>query len=868
MSLDTRELEQQFFPFVKKPDRYTGGELYLPPLPESPEIRAALAFPDLYELGMSYLGLRLLLHRALQVEGVACERVFMPWFDAEARLRALNLPLFTLETRTPLRELDLLGINLQYELHATNVLALLDLGGIPLRAEHRSESDPVVLGGGPLALHGEPFAPFFDALALGDGEDLFPEILHVLKEQKRRGASRRTTVRALGDIPGVYLPGYYQPQYGPDGRFRGMKRLDPGLPEVVSARVTPRLLPEHYPAKPLVPSVEATHNRLILEIARGCSRGCRFCGPGMTNRPVRERPVADIVAEAAAGLEATGYSEISLLSLSIADYSCLETLLDALRPILEARQVSLSFPSLRPDRFTPQMADRAAAGSRTGLTLAPEAASERLRAIINKETTDQDLLRAVRLAYERRWKSVKLYFMAGLPGETDDDLYAMVDLVREVVMTGKGLGGRHVTVSVSPFTPKPHTPFEREGQAPPEGLRRRLGILTSRFGRWHAVKLELRDLDVSRMEAAIARGDRRTAEAIEASFRAGGRFDAWTDGFSMTRWEQAFRQAGLDPEAGSRRIPEDEPTPWDHLQPGVTEEFLQSEREAAAAAEFTSDCRRDVCHMCGLHQRSDLPCPEIPRLEPYIPAEAAASPPPGEFRRYRLTYRRREAARYVSHLDAVGVLERALRRLGLPLEFTQGMKPHPWLIASPPLPVGMTSRAEYLDFGLAGDWTPDRMANFREGLPPGFEAVDVAPLSGKGLSLGSLNVFLYRAEPAAARPAEQIEELQQAVEEFLASESVLLLRTGPQKAQPLEARGAVWRLEAQVGGALWIGLKTSGGPTPKAVEILGWLTRESADEIISGWRLERVEMGWDLEGRRLSPSEPVNRETLTTGEST
>jgi len=862
MILDQRTLEQSFLPYVSKPGRYTGAEQHLPSLPETPILRVALAFPDLYELGMSYLGLRILLHRAAQIEGVACERVFMPWFDAEKRLRSANLPLFTLETHTPLKELDLIGFNLQYELHATNILAMLDLAGIPLRAADRGEDDPIIIGGGPLAFHPEPFVPFFDGIAVGDGEDVWPEILEILKSEKSRGSLRRQRIRALGDIAGIYLPFYYQPQYCKSGEYLGLRCTEPGLPEVIQARITPQLLPDHYPPRPIIPMLEATHSRLVLEIARGCSRGCRFCGSGFTQRPVRERPIADLLKEAEAGLDATGFSQVSLLSLSSADYSRLDELLAALEPILEGHQASLSFPSLRPDRFTARLADRAAAGTRTGLTLAPEAATPRLRATINKETSDENLLNAARLAFERHWKSLKLYFMIGLPTETDEDIFALIDLVKRVVRLGKEFGGRNLNVSVSPFSPKPHTPFEREGQFPIADLRQRIGLLKSSLQKYYSVKLEIRDLDVARVETAIARGDRRIADAIEASYRAGGLFDAWSDGFSGLRWDEAFRQAGLDLTALTGPISAEAHLPWAHIQPGVSAEFLESEQAAAAKAEFTADCRAPEakCNLCGLHLHPNLPCPEIPKLAEVEPPPKAAVPESETFSCYRLVYRRTAPSRYVSHLDALDALERALRRLKVRIEYTEGMKPHPRLVASPPLPLGMTSQAEYLDFGIAANWTPELTAHLREVLPPGFEVIEVLPIPKTGSSLGSLNVFLYRAAPLGDTAAA---DYSTAIQNLTSAPTIPLLRTGPQKARAFDAKPCLWKLELAAEDAILIGLKSLGNVMARVADILGLLTDQPADEWMAHWLVERLGLWWEMEGIRYSPSETLGRGGVT-----
>jgi len=856
MSLDRRQLENSFLPFVAKPGRYAGGEQNLPPLPENPELRVALAFPDLYELGMSYLGLRILLHRASQIKGVACERVFMPWFDAEKRLRDLRLPLFTLETRTPMREFDLIGFNLQYELHATNILAMLELAGIPIRAERRTEGDPIIIAGGPLSFHPEPFAPFFDAIAVGDGEDLFPDVLLCLKSAKKSGLERQKRIRALGEIPGIYLPGCYTPQYHQEGHYLGLKRMDDSLPPVIGARITPRLLPEHYPTQPIVPLIETTHNRLVLEMARGCSRGCRFCGPGMVHRPVRERPIADLLKEAEQGLDDTGFSQVSLLSLSTADYSRLEDLLDALAPLLNQRQASLSFPSLRPDRFTPQIADRAAAGTRTGLTLAPEAATPRLRSVINKEASDEDLLNAVRLAFERQWKSIKLYFMIGLPTETDEDIYALVDLVLRAVRLGKEFGGRNLNVSISPFSPKPHTPFERNGQFAKSDLARRIGILKSRLQRFHSVRLEFRDLDVARIETAIARGDRRTADAIEKSFQAGGLFDAWTDGFSIRRWEEAYRTAGLNLPDYAEAIPEERELPWRHIEPGVSADFLAEEAQAAQRGEYTPDCRSaNRCHLCGLQAHPELPCPEIASLEHFKLAVIVTGKPTTEYQRHRLIYRRTSASRYLSHLDVLDALERALRRLCVPVEFTQGMKPHPRLIASPPLPLGMTSRSEYLDFGLGAAGSEELAIKLGKFLPPGFETSRILPVVPGGPSLGALNSFLYRAElPASAAGVDHAP----AIQKILESAAIPILRSGPERARAFDARPAIWRLEQEAPGVILLGLKSQGSAMPRVSDILGLLMPDAGEENALTLQIERLGMWWEIDGERRSPNDITN----------
>ncbi|TKJ37609.1 B12-binding domain-containing radical SAM protein [candidate division LCP-89 bacterium B3_LCP] len=860
MTLSFKRLKREFLPFVEKPGRYIGGEIGLPILEDSPDLRVALAFPDTYELGMSYTGLRILYHSANQLPGVACERVFIPWFDAALRLKAKDIPLFTLETRTPLRQLDLIGINLQYELHTTNILGLLDLSGIPLRATQRTEEDPIILGGGPIACYPESLAPFFDAIAIGDGDDVFREIIEALKREKKRGANRQNRIRALGDIPGVYLPGYYEPQYSKGGEYKGLRSLDSELPNRICTRITQDLIPEYYPQNPIVPLIDITHNRLIVEIARGCTRGCRFCGTGMTKRPVRERTVSKIFKEVERGLKATGYSEVSLLSLSTADYSHLGQLLDTLQPLLDTRRVALSFPSLRPDMFTPQMADRAASESRTGLTFAPEAATERLRKVINKETSDEALLKAAHIASERGWKLLKLYFMIGLPTETDEDIFSMVDLIRESEGIVRSHGGHKINVSISPFSPKPHTPFEREGQLPSEEIRRRLSILKTGLRRNRLVKLEFRSPNVSLMETVIARGDRRAADAIQVRYEGGGLFDAWTDGFSFTGWNKAFAEAGLDPSEIASVIQPDSPLPWDHIDVGITSDFRQSEMSAASVPEFTPDCRQDGCNFCGLQEFENVPCPDVQRIPLEIPQNAIQVKQTEEFHRYRLSFCRDDSVRYLSHLDIIGILKRALNRLEEPLEYTQGYKPHLKTTSSPPLPLGMTSRLEYLDFGLGATWNTQLSERFQRAFPAGMRIVSVEIIPPGSNNIGALNVFLYEAKPddGIVTP-----EFERSLTDLIANDEIIIERTGKRGTRSFDARPGIWRLEVKDHSIL-IGIKNTTGPTVRVDEILKYIATHGESktpalhqEIAAFWEVERIGMWWESDGRHVSPSEQL-----------
>lgn len=858
MTISSDFLERKFLPFVEKPNRYVGLETGLPILPERPVLRVALGFPDLYDLGMSYLGLRILLHLATKIPGISCERVFMPWFDAAQRLRALNLPLFTLETKTPLNELDLIGFNLQYELHATNVLAMLDLGRIPLYAEERSESDPIVLGGGPHTAQPEAFAPFFDALAIGDGEEIFPEILTILKSEKQKGSLRQKRIRALGDLQGIYLPSYYIPQFTKGGKYRGIKCFDSNLPLAIKSRITPALLPKYYNPSPFLPMLETAHNRLVLEVARGCSRGCRFCAPGMTNRPVRERPVGDLVAEAEIGLATTGYSEVSLLSLSTADYRYLPELLDALAPVLKKHRAALSFPSLRPDLLTAQMADRASEETRTGLTFAPEAATPRLRSVINKETSNEALLNAVGLAFKKGWRLVKLYFMIGLPEETEEDVLATVELIKEVERIAVSYRGQKLNISISPFSPKPHTPFELEPQLESAEVRRRLSLLKMNLRGHRMVNIETRAPEIAMVETAIARSDRRGARAIERSYREGGMFDAWSDGFNYDRWKRAFEKADLNLPLLTGSIDKKYPLPWEHIDLGIDRDFLRSELEKAMKGEFTDDCRKDSCQLCGLQNQPELPCPDLPELPVIIPAIGEQAAIPDSFNRCRLVYRRLLASRFTAHLDAMEALKRSLRRLSVPLEFTKGFKPHLRITSSPPLMVGLLSDAEFLDFGIADPWNAELDRKLQDFLPSGFELVQVVnPVAAKP-NIGALNFFLYRVIP---HDLKKLRGIRERIQQILYSERLPVERVRPDKVIRLDARPGLWKLEAEDGSIL-IGLRTLTGPCARVTDIISllmcpkWIRKPPADpEVIADWEITRIGMWWELNDVRTSPLE-------------
>ncbi|HDN80460.1 MAG TPA: TIGR03960 family B12-binding radical SAM protein [Chloroflexi bacterium] len=594
---------------VSKPARYVGGEVNSVVKDwDQVKVKIALAYPDVYEVGMSNLGLAILYDLVNQEDDFLAERVYAPWPDMEEMMRQEGIPLFSLETRHPLREFDFVGFSLQYELIYTNVLNMLNLAGIPVMAFKRTEEDPLVIAGGTSAYNPEPMAPFIDFFVLGEGEEVLLEVLRAYAEWREQGESKREFLRRAVSIEGVYVPGFYRTLYNPDGTFGGVKPLLPGVPSKIRKRIIPTLTP--IPTKPVLPHVEAVHDRGNVEIQRGCGQGCRFCQAGMVYRPVRERPLEEVLESIDELLRNTGYEEIALVSLSSADYSRIEELLDALDDKPYPWPLAVSLPSLRVDSFSVALAEKLEKRRRTGLTFAPEAGSQRLRDVINKKVTEADLMEVAEAAYSRGWHRIKLYFMIGLPTETMEDVEAIAGSVNKVFGIGrKHRGGRaEVAVSIATFIPKPHTPFQWLPLASEEEIRRKQRLLRKRLRR-RGIHLSFSNYRTSLLEAVFSRGDRRTAEVIYRAWEKGARFDAWREFFNWERWEEAFAEAGLDPSFYVHRLrPREEIFPWDHIDTGVTREFLWEEYQRALRGEITPDCRQQ-CYACGIRRAFDVPCP-------------------------------------------------------------------------------------------------------------------------------------------------------------------------------------------------------------------------------------------------------------------
>lgn len=597
---------------VETPARYVGGEWnQVAPRPDA-AVRLGLCYPDTYEVGMSHAGLRVLYEVARRHPDTACERVFLPWVDAIALMRTEGVPLGGLEAGTPLRDFDLIGITLQHELTYTNVLAMLDLGGVPVLAAGRSGSDPIVIGGGPCAFNPEPMADFFDAFVIGDGEEALRELLDLfaalpahLRHEARDAQGRAELLARLAQVEGVYVPAGYQPRESADGLPIPEPR-SAQWPERVTRRIVTDLDAQPWPEAPLVPHTEAVHDRAEIEITRGCTRGCRFCQAGIVYRPVRERSLETLITQAEAIIGATGYDELSLLSLNCPDYTRIAELIDTLHERLGPARVSIGMPSSRVDTFSVGLAERLQRVRKSGLTLAPEAGSQRMRDIINKDVTAEDLLGAARAAFRAGWQRLKLYFMIGLPRETDEDVLAIGALIDELLAVARAelprkAGGRlRINVSINAFIPKPHTPFQWLGMTDRATLERRRDLLLQGVSD-RRVSVSFSDFAAGQVEAALARGDRRLGRVVLAAWRDGAIFDGWSEHFDPQRWQRAFAAQDLDLDYLARRsLPLEAELPWAVIDPGVSKHFLAAEFERARTGEPTPDCRGAGCTGCGM----------------------------------------------------------------------------------------------------------------------------------------------------------------------------------------------------------------------------------------------------------------------------
>ncbi|HAR35831.1 MAG TPA: TIGR03960 family radical SAM protein [Acidobacteria bacterium] len=698
--LDLKKLEY-LWRQVQKPGRYTGGEWnQIKKDPDRVKVRVALAFPEVYEIGLSYLGQRILYQVLNQRPEVLAERVYAPWPDLEASLRAADLPLYSLENKIPLFQFDIVGFSLLYELNHTNLVSILDLGRIPLLARDRDLRQPLVIAGGPVALNPEPLADFIDIFALGEGEDLILEIIDRYLELKDVVRNREELVRGFSDLPGLYLPSFYEARPQPRS-FLLVPRPLPGFPEVINKRLVYPLGRALAPDRFIVPNVQSVFDRLQVEVARGCPQNCRFCQAASIYFPYRLRTSGQTIKTAREGLKATGYEDLSFNALSVGDYPFLEETMETLLPWLEKEKIAISLPSLRPGRLSRKVVENIVRIRKTGFTLVPEAGSERLRRVINKKISDEELLTAARYAFENGWRLLKLYFMIGLPTETAEDIKAIINLIGRLVELGQKILGSQpaINLSVSSFIPKPHTPFQWLAMDEEKLLQQKQEYIKSNIGRWKKVELKEHRIKTSILEAVFSRGDRRLGEVLLEAYRLGARFDGWLDQFNFELWEKAFVKAGLDYKKYLQAIDPEAALPWDVVNPGLKKSYLLEELKAAREARYTESCQEKVCGQC---QACDWPQYRVrPPVEASSPGvelleekgEILAEPV-----RYRAVYQKDGPFRFISHNDLLNQLERAIRRAGWQMAFSRGFHPKMLLTFGPALPLGMAARAEVMEF--------------------------------------------------------------------------------------------------------------------------------------------------------------------------
>ncbi len=587
-------------PLIQKPGRYVGGEYNrIKKDWESVKSRIALVFPDIYDLGLPNLGIMILYEEINKRSDALCERAYIPWLDMEQAMRDNEIPLYSLESKTPLSNFDLIGFTLPYESLYTNVLNALDLAGIPIRSNQRDETHPIIIAGGHATYNPEPMAPFIDAFVIGEGEEIIHEIIDNLQKSKERGLSRTQTLQALLSVQGIYIPSFYEPEFNQDGTFASLNPQIPDAPSIITKRLCGTLPPP--PTRFLVPAIDVVHNRIAMEIMRGCTRGCRFCHAGMVNRPVRERTVETILTAIDEALANTGYEEIALLSLSSSDYTKIGDLVNKITDRFSGRNLTISLPSLRIESFSVDLMEKLKGVRQGGFTLAPEAASDQMRNRINKPIQAEQLLATAREIYSRGWSTLKLYFMIGQPGETMEDVQAIADLCKQVIVEGrKAIGKRaNLHIGVSTFVPKPHTPFQWASLDPLPTVLEKQNLLKDQL-RGPGMKMTWSNPRETILEAALSRGDRNLANVIETAWRNGAKFDAWQDQFNYNVWMDAFEAHGISPDFyTSRPRGTDEVFPWDHIHTGVSRKFLLKEYQRSMQGTLTPDCR-EGCHACGI----------------------------------------------------------------------------------------------------------------------------------------------------------------------------------------------------------------------------------------------------------------------------
>ncbi len=867
---------------VSKPSRYIGQEINSVVKDLSKvKTKVALLFPDTYEIGMSHLGLKILYAILNGMEEVAAERAFVPWLDLEGVLTKRGLSIVSLESSLPLREFDILGFTLPYELCYTNILTALALSDIPLFSSERDERYPLVIGGGTAAFNPEPVADFFDAFLLGDGEEGIVDIIHAYNAWKVSRMPRESLLLELSKIEGVYVPSFYEVQYNSDGTIHAIQPGD-GIAAQVKKRIVEDLDRAPYPASPPLPYMQAIHDRLTIEIARGCTHGCRFCQVGITYRPVRERSPEKILEIIDNSLKNTGYEEVSLSSLSTGDFACLSHILTSLVGKYGEEHVAFSLPSLRIGTLTPTVIDQVTDSKNTSFTLAPEAGTERLRKVINKEMDEGTFETTVDDVFRKGVKSIKMYFMIGLPTEDSEDLLGIITLAKKAKDIGRryGKGGRDITVSVSTFVPKSHTPFQWYGQTTRDEIAGKIDYLKEGL-RKIGVSFKWHKREMSYLEAVFARGDRRLGKVIEAAWRSGCRFDSWTESLDFHKWEDAFKQCGIDPDFyAARQIPAEEILPWEHLSSGVTKNFLITEYKRAIGSRIIPDCRYGSCPNCGVCDmdavrgkkaegirpiaRRPEDTSEVRSQKQEVKSNKTRNSKP-EIRnpiKVRVRYSKTGDMRMLSQLEVMTTVARALRRAQIPTSFSEGFHPHPKISFGPALPVGMESVCEYMDVELTRPLSP---AKFKEDinrcLPEGLGVLRIKEIPYNTPSLNSFILF-YAYEIKLPPPTSPL--LKGGWGDFIDLSDLgelwtqrVVEKDGRKVLREINARPFIEEIKWTGKDTLFLLLKSHDKECCRPSDVINALFKVMPNEL--GVRIRRTGLYGKIDGAVISPDEMIRK---------